>query len=47
MQPFFSILIPAYNRPEELKVLIDSIVNQSFNDYEILVSDDCSPKKSD
>ena len=45
MQLFFSILIPAYNRPEELENLIDSIINQSFNNYEILVSDDCSPKK--
>ena len=45
MQPFFSILVHAYNRPEELESLIDSITNQSFSNYEILVSDDCSPKK--
>jgi len=43
--PFFSILIPAYNRPEELRQCIGSIISGSFKDYEIIVSDDNSPKK--
>lgn len=42
--PFFSILIPSYNRPEYVGSCIDSILANDFDDYEILVSDDCSPK---
>jgi len=38
----FSILIPAYNAPSLLKTTIESILKQSFRDYEIIVCDDCS-----
>ena len=40
-----SILIPAYNRPEHLDALLFSLVSQKNKDLEIIVSDDCSPKK--
>jgi len=39
MQPFFSIIIPTYNSSATLKACIDSILNQSFSDYEIVVID--------
>jgi len=40
--PILSIVIPVYNREKEIKVLLDSILMQDFQDYEIIVSDDCS-----
>ena len=45
--PFFSILIPSYNRPLELKRCIDSILKSSFPDFEIVVSDDNSPRQTE
>lgn len=40
--PFFSIVIPTYNRASALKVSIESILGQSFKDFEIIVVDDGS-----
>jgi glycosyltransferase involved in cell wall biosynthesis len=40
--PFFSIIIPAYNRAYILPETLASIVNQSFLDWEIIVVDDGS-----
>ncbi len=45
MQPFISICIPAYRRVQYLKRLLDSIIIQTFKDFEIIVSDD-SPDSS-
>lgn len=42
IKPFFSIVIPAYNRLKELKRAIESCKKQTFTDYEIVVVDDCS-----
>ena len=42
-----SVCIPAYNRPRELSLLLDSILNQDFSDYEVVVSDDNSPKAAE
>jgi len=44
-EPFISILIPSYNRPEELRGCLDSVFSQSYQNYEVIVSDDNSPKK--
>lgn len=38
----FSILIPTYNRASLLKQTIESILRQSFEDYEVVICDDCS-----
>ncbi len=43
----FSICIPAYNRAKYLPPLLDSIVTQDFNDYDIIVSEDCSPEREE
>jgi glycosyltransferase involved in cell wall biosynthesis len=43
VEPLISVCIPVYNRPEELSILLDSIVRQDYNDYEIVVCDDKSP----
>ena len=43
----FSICIPAFNRPRELTELLDSIASEAPGDWEILVSEDCSPKQAE
>ena len=42
MKPFFSIVIPTFNRYEELKRSIGSVLAQSFENWELLVIDDGS-----
>lgn len=44
--PFFSIVIPNYNNAEWLSYSINSILSQTFNNYEIIVIDDCSTDNS-
>lgn len=41
-QPRFSILIPVYNRPELVRLTVDSVLAQTFTDYEVIVIDDGS-----
>jgi glycosyltransferase involved in cell wall biosynthesis len=38
--PRFSIIIPTYNRKDLLKRAIESVINQNFKDYEIIVVND-------
>ena len=40
--PFFSIIIPTFNRAEFLKGTIKSVLQQDFQDFELLVIDDGS-----
>jgi glycosyltransferase involved in cell wall biosynthesis len=40
--PFFSIIIPTYNRASWVKIAITSILDQGFTSFEILVVDDGS-----
>lgn len=42
LKPFFSVVIPTYNRADKLKVTLQSVIDQSFTDFEILVVDDGS-----
>jgi len=42
MKPCFSVIIPTYNRSQELKRAIESVRSQSLSDFEILVMDDGS-----
>ncbi|TVP59860.1 MAG: glycosyltransferase family 2 protein [Nodularia sp. (in: Bacteria)] len=43
-EPLVSVIIPTYNRPEYLKQAIASAVNQTYENIEIIVSDNCSPE---
>jgi glycosyltransferase involved in cell wall biosynthesis len=40
--PFFSVVIPTYNRREMLREALASIWSQTFSDYEVIVVDDGS-----
>lgn len=40
--PLISVIIPTYNRSDYLKEAIASVVNQTYTNLEIIVSDDCS-----
>ena len=40
--PFFSVLMPVYNSQKFLRRAIDSVLNQSFQDFELIVVDDGS-----
>lgn len=42
MKPLISIIIPAYNSAKYIAECIKSIVNQTFNDYEVIIIDDGS-----
>lgn len=39
---FYSIVIPVYNRNEELAVILESLSHQSYRDFEVIVVDDGS-----
>ena len=41
-QPFFSIIIPAYNADEHLGKCLDALLESSYKSYEIIVVDDAS-----
>ena len=45
--PFFSVVIPTYNRAFLLKNAIESVVSQTFLDYEIIVVDNSSTDETD
>jgi len=40
--PLVSVGIPTYNQPEFLQQAIQSVLDQTFQDFEIIVFDDCS-----
>ena len=40
--PFFSIVIPTFNSGDKLTKTLESVLGQTFSDFEILVMDDGS-----
>lgn len=42
MQPYFSVIVPVYNTADYLPHCLDSIISQSFSDFELLLINDGS-----
>ena len=47
MSPMVSILMPVYKTAPYLREALDSILSQTFTDYELIVLNDCSPDNAD
>ena len=45
--PFFSVIIPTYNSKFSLIKAVNSVLAQSFEDFEILIIDDGSTDETD
>ena len=41
-KPLVSVLMPAYNCAAFIKQAVDSIINQTYTNWELLIADDCS-----
>ena len=41
---FFSIIIPLYNRPQEIKELLETLTLQTYKQFEVLIIEDGSTK---
>lgn len=41
-RPFFSIIVPTYNRKDQLLRLVSSVLSQTFRDFELIIVDDGS-----
>jgi glycosyltransferase involved in cell wall biosynthesis len=39
---FFSVIIPVYNRPLEIRELLESLTHQSYKDFEVIIVEDGS-----
>ena len=46
MTPVISLLLPVYNTEAYIRRCLDSIVNQSFTDFEVIVVNDSTPDKA-
>lgn len=44
--PFFSIILPTYNRSNFLPYAIESVIKQSYNSWELIIVDDGSTDKT-
>ncbi len=42
MQPKVSVIIPTFNRARTIRAAIESVLRQSYSDFELIVVDDCS-----
>jgi len=40
--PFFSVILPTYNRRETLRCSVESVLAQSYSDFELIIVDDAS-----
>jgi len=42
--PFFSIIVPIYNRPDEARELLESLAAQTDRDFELVLVEDGSTR---
>lgn len=47
MSPLVSILMPIYNTAPYLKEAVDSMLSQTFKDFELIALNDCSPDNAE
>lgn len=45
--PFFSVVIPTYNRAAFIKTTLETVLNQTYPHYEVIVVDNCSTDNTD
>ena len=45
-KPQVSIVLPTYNGERYIEESIDSVISQSFTDWELIIVDDCSSDKT-
>ena len=45
-KPFFSVIIPLYNKENYIQATIASVLNQTFSDFEIILINDGSTDQS-
>ena len=41
-EPKFSVIIPVYNRPQEVKEILRSLAAQTFKDFDVIIVEDGS-----
>ncbi len=46
MKPLVTVIVPNYNHAKYLSERLDSILNQSYQDFEVIILDDCSTDNS-
>ncbi|TCK66837.1 glycosyltransferase involved in cell wall biosynthesis [Winogradskyella wandonensis] len=46
MPPFFSVVIPLYNKEKYIKKTLETVINQTFEDFEVIVVNDGSTDNS-
>lgn len=44
--PFFSVIIPVYNKEKYVQAAVKSVLNQTFTDFELIIVNDCSTDNS-
>lgn len=47
MSPMVSVILPSYKHVKYLPRRIESILGQTYSDFELIIIDDCSPDNSD
>lgn len=47
MKPLFSIIIPLFNKEKEIQQTLESVLHQSFRDFEVIIINDGSTDKSE
>src|SRR5271157_1697012 len=41
-RPLISVVIPAFNRQDTISYCLDSVLSQTYQNFEVIVVDDCS-----
>ncbi|WP_313190639.1 glycosyltransferase [Sphingobacterium sp.] len=44
---FFSIIVPLYNRPVEIKEMLSSLLDQTYKEFEVIIVEDGSKNKAE